>query len=77
MAELRLALPYGREHRVGVGRLLKPLHQVGAVREHREPREDVQVGGVVGGADEEEVPRAVAVGRAEEDGTLGAAVGNE
>ena len=47
------------------------------MREHREPREDVQVGGVVGGADEEEVPRAVAVGRAEEDGALGAAVGDE
>ena len=47
------------------------------MREHREAREDVEVFVVVGRADEEEVPRRGAVGRAEEDRPRAASVRDE
>ena len=56
---------------------VEALHEVGAVREDREPRKDVQMLLVIRRADEEEVPRRLAVRRTEKDRTKAAAVRDE
>ena len=64
---LRLAVPDCGDRVLGGFDRIKALHEVRAVRENRKTREDVEMLLVVRRADEEKVPRRLAVRRTEED----------
>ena len=75
--EIRFAGSDGGNDRLGRIGLVQTGDEIGAVREHGETRENMQVILVIGRADEEEVPRRLAVRRAEEDRTDAPSVGDE